>query len=177
MDLDQVSALQQDIVRSMVDDAPARWDRLEFEMTLVGGYASFAPYAVTGDVREIYDGTYAAGMAGLGLKDAMFEPGRGSWLSFTCAVSPSHSFDFAFNYDEPVSFGIERGPADETWERELTDHPRSWALIPDWCYVKRTFSEVEWDRRRAKLARTRARIRARQSRSDAIRTRLGLPLR
>ncbi|MBD5829646.1 hypothetical protein [Janibacter melonis] len=161
MDIARANTLQQDIVRSVIDDAPCEWQLLEFTMVLVGGYASFGPYVVTEDERELYAGATQAGLAGLELQEAMYDPHEGTWFSFLATVSSGGEYHFTFNYDEPVEFSHTQ-VLPESWEREFTDHPRPWARIPDWNYVKQTFTEEQWQRRRHELAQQRAALRAGQ---------------
>lgn len=38
--------------------------------------------------------------------------------------------------------------------REFKRHPRPWALIPEWNYVKQAFTEQEWAEQVAEFERT-----------------------
>lgn len=77
------------------------------------------------------------------LQMAMYEPGKGTWISMECSVELSGAYHFLFNYDQPATFG-DREPLEGSWINELRRHPRPWALIPQWHPVKQKFTEQEW---------------------------------
>ena len=70
------------------------------------------------------------------------------------AVEPALEDHFSFNYDEPVEFDENEPVLDSSWVREFKEHPRPWALIPEWCYVKTAFTEAEWAEQVAEFERT-----------------------
>lgn len=154
MDVQQVNDLQQTIVRTIVDAAPEGWQRLEFDYVIVGGYGVGGPAVVVEGQRQLLPAANKVLFPGADLQEAMFEPGKGTWLSMRCVIDPPGEFHFSFNYDEPVEFDGHQEILDSSWVREFKRHPRPWALIPDWNYVKRAFAEPEWAEQVAEFERT-----------------------
>lgn len=154
MDVQRVNELQQMIVRTIVNEAPEGWQRLEHHLVIVGGYGVGSPTVERDGVRELLTAADMAGIHGMDLQEAMFEPGKGTWLSMRCVIDPPGEFHFSFNYDEPVEFDGHQEILDSSWVREFKRHPRPWALIPDWNYVKQAFTEAEWAEQVAEFERT-----------------------
>ncbi len=141
---DRVTELQQEVAKTLLADAPEGWEQLGCRFTVVGGYGSLNAFAVVnGDKERIR--AAMVGSHGLDLQEAMYTPEKGTWWSMTCSVEPTRAYHFTFNYyDKPVEFGEGEPVLDESWERELRQFPRPWALIPDWNPVKQKYSDQEW---------------------------------
>lgn len=162
MDPEECARLQQDFVRQLLADAPAEWAEIRATLVCLGGWAKLkARVLQEGDLSRM--GGHLAGVVGMDLQEAMLEPGKGTWLSMQCVVEKSLAYHFTFNYDGPLPLEEGEQPDDETWEREFTDHPRPWDLIPDFSHVKQAFTEQEWEQRRDHLAAERAALRAQDS--------------
>ena len=153
MDTQRVARLQQEVARALLDAAPRGWERLEEELIIVGGYGVDHTWALVAGTRERIPADMA-GIHGMDLQKAMYEPGKGTWFSMECTVEPSREFHFSFNYDEPVEFDEHEEILDSSWVREFKRHPRPWVLIPDWNYVKQAFTEAEWAEQVAEFERT-----------------------
>lgn len=154
MDVQRVSELQQEIVRTIVGSAPEGWQQLEHHLVVVGGYGLGGPAVISDGGRELLPEADMAGFFGMDLQDAMFERGKGTWLSMRCVIDPPGEYHFSFNYDEPVEFDEYEEILDSSWVREFKRHPRPWALIPEWNYVKKAFTEAEWAEQVAEFERT-----------------------
>lgn len=154
MDLGRVAELQQAIAQATVEAAPEGWERLEFHQVIVGGYGVGGPAVVSGGERDFLTEGDMAIVHGGDLQEVMFEPGKGTWLSMRCVIDPPGEFHFSFNYDEPVEFDEHEEILDSSWVREFKEHPRPWALIPEWNYVKQAFTKAEWAEQVAEFERT-----------------------
>lgn len=64
------------------------------------------------------------------LKDAMYRPDTGTWLSVKVTVHPDGSADVDYNYDRQPEWGMEVEPG--LYAGELESYPRSMENIPDW---------------------------------------------
>jgi len=69
---------------------------------------------------------------------------HGVWFSATVIVQKDGSYEFSYNYTEPVKFGGSRDPLDESYVADLARHPCPWDEIPEWHPVKRDYSEESW---------------------------------
>ncbi|MFC6011384.1 DUF6881 domain-containing protein [Nocardia lasii] len=129
---DQAIILQQTLLRNIADDlvssAHGGWHRIDAEFALVGeraflrvifdsGEGDFPapiiPARLPNSVRE--------------LKDVMYIPGRGSWLTMRCSVLADRSFESSFGYDERPEVGEE---IFRDLVKELELYPRT--LVPEW---------------------------------------------
>lgn len=88
MDVQRVNELQQQIVRTIVDAPPQEWERLEFDFVIVGGYGVGGPRVVNSGAFAFLPAANMAGSHALDLQDAMFEPGKGTWLAMRCVIHP-----------------------------------------------------------------------------------------
>ena len=154
MDVSRINELQHEIARAAIDDAPDAEGRLLFEFVAVGGYGVGGVLAERGGSSELVADGGMALVHSADLQDAMFERGRGTWLSMRCVIDPPGEYHFSFNYDEPVEFDEYQEILDSSWVREFKRHPRPWALIPEWNYVKKAFTEAEWAEQVAEFERT-----------------------
>ena len=79
---------------------------------------------------------------------------HGAWFSATVIVQREGSYEFAYNYTDPVEW--EEGVLDESYIADLARHPRPWDEIPEWHPVKRDYSEDSWAAALAKEIERRA---------------------
>ena len=67
---------------------------------------------------------------------------HGVWFSATVIVQQDGSYEFAYNYTDPVEW--EEGVLDESYIADLARHPRPWGEVPEWHPVKRDYTEESW---------------------------------
>jgi hypothetical protein len=120
------------IARALVADLPAGWRQVS------ATYRSTAPYAeldatVTGPVGEQAQvGPLPADLEDLfeALRDSMYQPGKGAWLTATITVTAEGRFNTDFDYDTEPAWTIPVTP--DTYTAELAEYPRADQYIPHW---------------------------------------------
>ncbi len=66
------------------------------------------------------------------LREAMYKPGKGSWLSMTLTVTPAgNGWEADYNYTEKPVWELGE-PVNDTYAQELYLFPRDEEHIPDW---------------------------------------------
>lgn len=144
MTAEQATDMQQAIVRDLIEQAPDGWQRLRMDASELDGVMVFDAVAyVPGRSEPVRYFPDQATFVTSDLPQAMYQPGKGAWLSVECTVEPSRTYHFKFNYDQPVTFDG-REPDEQTWINDLRRYPRDWDMIPDWHVVKQKYSEEEW---------------------------------
>lgn len=144
MGMSQVNDKQEAIARSLVDEAPEGWVRIQAEVSSLDGVTTFDAMWFGADGadghRFLPD---IATIESMRLHKVMYQPGKGTWFSMECTVEATREYHFSFNYDQPVMFD-DREPTEETWINDLRRYPRDWDSIPDWHLVKQRYTEDEW---------------------------------
>lgn len=139
----RVPQLQTAITQACVDAATPGWQSIDMTTTILAGFGSSRAWArrPDGDESLLVDGLTRED---LDLQDAMYQPGTGTWFSFTCTIDRDGGYHFTFNYDQHVPFADGHEPLRDSWIKELRRHPRPWHLIPDWHPVKHDYTEQQW---------------------------------
>jgi hypothetical protein len=66
------------------------------------------------------------------LREVMYKPGKGSWLSMTLTVTPAgNGWEASYNYDEKPVWELGE-PVNDSYAQELYLYPRDEEHIPDW---------------------------------------------
>lgn len=143
MSIERVAELQKEFAQALVGRTTSDWSVIEAWGTYVAGVGESQALATSPTSRESVNiGT--AIIAVRQLQDAMYQPGLGTWFSFTCTIDRDGAYHFSFNYDDHATFADGREPLRDSWIKELRRHPRPWHLIPDWHPVKHDYTEQEW---------------------------------
>ncbi|AUI49785.1 hypothetical protein [Arthrobacter crystallopoietes] len=118
------------IVSLVVSSQKPGWDRIEIWWAEAAGFGSSSIDVVAGGEttspctsEEVLDLLEE-------LKDSMYRPDIGTWLSVRISISADGSVDIDYNYDEPPewAFGVEPG----LYGEELERYPRPMENIPNW---------------------------------------------
>lgn len=143
MSIERVAELQREFAHALAARATRDWSVIEARGTYVAGVGEAQALATSPTSRESVNIGKAI-IAVRQLQDAMYQPGLGTWFSFTCTIDSDGAYHYTFNYDEHVPFPDGREPLRDSWIKELRRHPRPWHLIPEWHPVKQDFTEQEW---------------------------------
>ncbi|MCC4908954.1 hypothetical protein [Microbacterium sp. cx-59] len=143
---DNLMTRQSDIARLFFGKADGDWDRAIAWYCTVGstGRTRNLVYRSDGSVDQIR--RLAGVLSGpfTSLREAMYQPGRGTWLSAHVEIAPSGSFEFVFNYDARVYLNVGGGDfftpvppshdalTDDEYALDLERFPRDEKFIPDW---------------------------------------------
>ncbi|MGQ0777602.1 MAG: hypothetical protein ACT4NY_24860 [Pseudonocardiales bacterium] len=113
---------------------------LQFETSNLIGYAEDMLYVCSAD------GSRSPAHAPLDLidimkdlREAMYQPGSGTWFSATITVSPSGRTSADFNYDDEPTW--ETGIAPVLYAQDVEKYPRDDAQIPGW--LRQRLAEAE----------------------------------
>lgn len=111
--------------------APPEWDHLT--MSALANIESFE----IGISAQTAGGRFAGAMKHISLapylkklRDDMYEPTRGAWLSAVFVIHRHRSPETTFNYNEKPDWSPELDPAQ--WAQDLKAYPRDPQQIPPW---------------------------------------------
>lgn len=94
---------------------------------------AFPPHVVVPQLNPIFQQTLMQLI--LTLKQSMYDPEYGVWISFNLMLGEDKSFLFLFNYDEPVEMFA--GLYDtQVYREEIEQWPRAKENIPEWWNEK-----------------------------------------
>jgi hypothetical protein len=68
------------------------------------------------------------------LRDAMHEPGKGTWFSARYTITRPENFEVDFDYENPPNFPFEPDP--RTYYQDLQQYPRKFEDAPKWLIEK-----------------------------------------
>lgn len=118
------------IVALVVAAQEPGWDRIEIWNAEAAGFGSASVDVVAGGETTWPDPPEEVIDLFEELKEAMYRPDTGTWLSVRISISADGSADVDYNYDEPPAWGMEVEPG--LYGEELERFPRSPENIPDW---------------------------------------------
>ncbi len=117
------------IRRTLIERAPANWNRIELSASLVGNGIAGGLSAITDNGEKVLlepDQTLIDALKDL--KKLTWTPENGTWLTFQAVVTPDRLHPYYDNDGEPP--GGTAGFKPEDWADELDRYPR--ATVPDW---------------------------------------------
>lgn len=148
MDAERIHELQLDVARTLLDlRANKGVTSLELEVSTVGG-SSVGRLSAPPDERPVSSADIPAAIfkTMANLRRALYQPGKGAWLSANVAVDVSGKYSFDYNYDKRPHWNSRTSlleprpdrpvrPSDIAFVEDLEQFPRSPENIPDWYPV------------------------------------------
>ena len=124
------------IARALIAELPAGWRQVtatdlatapyaELDATVVGPAGEPVPIDPLPEGLENHFET---------LRQQMYQPGKGAWLSARISITPDGHFSTDFDYDREPGWSI---PVDDSiYAADLAEFPRDAEHIPDWLAAK-----------------------------------------
>lgn len=123
------------IGRSILEQGPDGWSRIEFSYKKVGGAATGGIYVIREDgTSELFGSSKEVFSLSRRLRHGMYMEGRGTWFSLKYNIYPPGKYNVEFNYDKKPDFTFSPGPQD--YVDDLKAYPRSPEEIPEWLQVE-----------------------------------------
>lgn len=121
-----------DIGRALTAGLPAGWREVR------ASYLATAPYAELDATVTLPDGRVEQvdplpedlETVFEKLRDEMYQPGKGAWLTATITIAASGRFSTDFDYDTEPAWSIPVTP--DTYAADLAQYPRDDQHIPPW---------------------------------------------
>lgn len=133
---DDPFALEDQLCRRLVAEAPAGWQRIVFEYTALGDRRQ----SMCG--VEFTDGTYSgldlptAVLDGFHrLRSLMYRPGTGTWFSMAAVLTPPNRARTYYNYDKEPDWA-DPLPTPAEYAEDVERFPRDLAATPPWLRAK-----------------------------------------
>ncbi|MFE4455827.1 hypothetical protein ACFROC_00585 [Nocardia tengchongensis] len=132
---DEQSALLQTVANALVAAVPQGWNRIRFEFrgTVQISGARFESIAADG-VVERHSVPKVAMREFDRLREAMYEPGRGTWFTARLAIDQSRGPEVDFDYDSEPDFNPQLTAG--AYALDLRYFPRDDAHTPIWLQDK-----------------------------------------
>ncbi|MEV0076175.1 hypothetical protein AB0H58_07155 [Nocardia neocaledoniensis] len=125
-------ALLQDIAADLIGSTQEEWHRIDAAFVMVGDRAFFRLRFDAGDGEFSAPSIPARLPDSLRqLKELMYVPGRGAWLTLYCSVLADGSFETSFGYDERPEVGED---IYRDLVKELELYPRT--TVPEWITLE-----------------------------------------
>ncbi|AFR30127.1 hypothetical protein ARUE_c32460 [Arthrobacter sp. Rue61a] len=110
-----------------------QWDEFAYVRSEIGSRASSIAraYLAGAEVKRIHVDNNVL-IAARTLREVLYRPGKGTWLSMTLKVTPKgDGWEASYNYDEKPVWELGE-PVNDTYAQELYLFPRDEEHIPDW---------------------------------------------
>lgn len=133
-DTDRADQLVQQIGGAVLRDAPGGWRRIDVKATLTTMVEEVAITVIMADGSSAKPQPPDFGDALRELRQALYEPGKGTWLSMRLILDPPGSFVVHYNFDFDPLWDPPVPPV--VYQRDLEAFPRDEERIPAW-YRKR----------------------------------------
>ncbi len=128
--LEQQEALNS-VGRSILEQHPEGWSRIEFTYKKVGGAATGGIVVFREDgTAEPFGSPKEAFSHSRNLRHGMYTEGQGTWFSLKYTITPPGKYSVDFNYDERPDFTFPPTPQDHA--EEMKKYPRHPDRIPEW---------------------------------------------
>ncbi len=118
------------VAGKLMADRDAEWSRIRMHVRAVSGYQESETWVTTpdGDTMKVFR-PLGLGVPLHRLRDAMYQPGAGTWFSADLVVDPSGSVETSFDFDhEPEWDRL----LPEQYRNDLERYPRDDDHIPEW---------------------------------------------
>ncbi|MBP2264796.1 hypothetical protein J3A64_000260 [Pseudarthrobacter sp. PvP004] len=110
-----------------------QWDEFAYVRSEIGSRASSIAraYLAGAEVKRIHVDNNVL-IAARTLREVLYRPGKGTWLSITLKVTPKgDGWEASYNYDDRPHWELGE-PSADTYAQELYLFPRDEEHIPDW---------------------------------------------
>lgn len=127
----ELDRLTRQVGRALLTVAPVDWRQLRAEYRSVGRHIEVDVFVTGPDGTTLPVRPPMEVVDGLGrMRQGMYRPGRGTWISAVYLLKPPSSFSAEFEPDEEPRW--RRPPPPIGFQDELRFFPRAQEHIPDW---------------------------------------------
>jgi hypothetical protein len=108
------------------------WDKIVYTRNTTGGTSSSIAFIHSGQDVKRAGTSPAVSYAADDLREVMYQPDKGAWLSMTLTITPAgDGWGSTYNYTEKPVWELGE-PSGDDYAQELYVYPRDEEHIPDW---------------------------------------------